>query len=119
MTLGGSHENLIVWQKAVDLCVLLYRFTEPFPVEEKYGLTAQIRRAGVSVPSNIAEGRRRGGSKEFSRYLRIAFGSGAELETQLLISSRLGYLLDDHYVVLKNSLNEIMKILNKLIGSTS
>ena len=116
---GGSHENLIVWQKSVELCVQIYKLTARLPAEEKYGLVAQMRRAGVSIPSNIAEGRRRGGEKEFCRYLRISFGSGAELETQLLIASRLGYLPQADYASIKSSLNEIMKLLNKLTSTTS
>jgi len=119
MMTGGSHENLIVWKKSVDFCVQLYRVTEKFPSEEQYGLTSQMRRAGVSIPSNIAEGRRRGGEKEFCRYLRISFGSGAELETQLLIASRLGYLSETNYSSMKLLLNEIMRLLNKLIRATS
>jgi four helix bundle protein len=119
MMTGGSHENLIVWQKSVDLCVEIYALTKRFPSEEKYGITSQIRRAAVSIPSNIAEGRRRGGDKEFCRYLRISFGSGAELETQLLIASRLGYILEKEYAIAKLSLNEVMKLLNKLISTTS
>jgi four helix bundle protein len=86
-----NYQHLIVWQRAMDLVTDVYRATRAFPKEELYGLTGQIRRAAVSVPSNIAEGQGRGIGKEFCHYLRISNGSRQELETQLLISSRLGY----------------------------
>ncbi|TVU87595.1 four helix bundle protein [Vreelandella titanicae] len=89
-----KHQELRVWQQAMDLVEHIYRVTAEFPDEEKYGLTSQLRRAAVSVPSNIAEGAARGSTKDFVRFLFIARGSLSEIETQLLIGQRLNYLQD-------------------------
>src|SRR5881296_3917583 len=86
------HEKLQTWIESVDLVLNIYRATEVFPREEKYGLTSQIRRAAVSIPANIAEGAGRHSSKEFAHFLSNAQGSASELETELIISNRLGYL---------------------------
>ena len=86
------HENLNVWKKSVDFVVDVYKTTEHFPREEKFGLTSQIRRASVSVSANIAEGAARKSLKEFSHFLSNAQGSASEVETELLISYPLGYL---------------------------
>ena len=86
------HEKLEVWNRAVDFVVTLYKMTEAFPKEEKFGLISQIRRAGVSVPANIAEGAARESVKEFVHFLSNAQGSASELSTELLIAHRLGYL---------------------------
>jgi four helix bundle protein len=94
MAAERTHRDLIAWQEAMNLVEVVYRKTEGFPTREVYGLTAQIRRAAISVPSNIAEGAARNSSREFFQYLGIATGSLAELETQLEISMRLGYLSD-------------------------
>ena len=88
-----SYQDLLVWQKAMDLVVECYRLTQRFPPNEQYGLTSQIRRAAVSVPANIAEGFGRWHSKEFMRFLLTANGSLKGVETHLLISERLGLLL--------------------------
>lgn len=87
-----EHKQLDVWNAAVDFVVEVYEATKDFPKEELYGLTNQVRRAVVSVPSNIAEGAGRNSSKEFTQFLHIALGSLAEVETQLVIAERLGYL---------------------------
>lgn len=87
-----SYKDLIVWQKSTDLCVLVYKITSVFPKSEVYGLTSQIRRACVTIPSNIAEGQMRGHKPEYIQFLRIAYGSGGELETQLLVALKTGYL---------------------------
>jgi four helix bundle protein len=87
-----THKDLDVWKKAMGLARMVYEATQKFPVSEIYGLTSQMRRAAVSVPSNIAEGAARGGSKEFIRFLRIALGSLAELETQVILSADLGFV---------------------------
>src|SRR3989338_3615584 len=92
-----SYRDLVVWQKAMDLVIAVYRLTEIFPVNEQYGLTAQIKRAAISIPSNIAEGRRRGTRKDYRQFLIIAYGSGAELETQSEIAKRLRFINDDDY----------------------
>ncbi len=110
-----SHENLGVWQKAVDLSVFIYKITENFPSREMYGLVSQIRRAAVSIPSNIAEGRRRGTDADFAHFLRLAHGSLAELETQLLISKKLSFVEVTEYegAILKTS--EVSKMLRAMI----
>ena len=109
-----SYENLIVWQKSMDLVVLIYELTNKFPKEEIYGIISQIRRASVSIPSNIAEGSRRSSKKDFRNFLLIAFGSGAELETQIKISERLNFGIKENYAEIKNLLSEVMRMLNKL-----
>src|SRR5882724_757851 len=86
-----SYRDLLVWQKAIELAVLIYRLSEGFPRAEVYGLTSQIRRASVSVPSNIAEGYGRGSRKEYLQFLSIAQGSLKEMETQTIIAQRLNY----------------------------
>lgn len=112
----NSYKELIVWQKSVDLSVMIYQITEGFPKSELYGLTSQIRRCGVSIPSNIAEGQRRGHRTEYIQFLRIAFGSGAELETQILIAFKIGYLNEKQFNQINELLQEIMKMLNSLIS---
>ena len=86
-----NYKELIVWQKSMELVTEVYQLTSQYPSSELYGLTSQSRRCSVSIPSNIAEGRRRGTGKEFRQFLLIAFGSGAELETQLEIVKRLSF----------------------------
>lgn len=110
-----SHKDLKVWKESMELVVLIYAATKEFPKDELYGLTSQIRRAAISIPSNIAEGAGRNGSKEFIRFLYIALGSLSELETQLEIAIKLNYVekLDD--VNLK--IIYIRRMLSKLIGS--
>ena len=100
----------------MDLCVLLYQQTNNFPNSELYGLTSQIRRCAVSIPSNIAEGRLRGHIAEYKHFLHIAYGSAAELETQLIIARRIGYLKENAYDELNTRLVEVMKMLNKLLS---
>src|SRR3989338_1893756 len=85
----ASYRDLIVWQKSMRLVIAVYELTEDFPRSEIYGLTSQMRRAAVSIPSNIAEGRRKGSRKEFKQFLINAFGSGSELETQTEIAKLL------------------------------
>jgi len=112
-----TYKDLIVWQKSMDLIVALYKMTEKLPKSEMFGLTSQMRRSVVSIPSNIAEGRRRGSRKDYRRFLIIAYASGAELETQIEIIKRLpfGKSIDCNGV--DELLLEIMKMLNKMIGS--
>jgi four helix bundle protein len=86
-----SHKDLDVWKKAMELAEQVYKLVKAFPKEEMYGLTAQIKRSVVSVPSNIAEGAARNSRKEFMQFLYVALGSNAEVETQLLLAGRLGY----------------------------
>ena len=109
-----SYENLIVWQKSMDLVTLVYKLTEKFPREEIYGLTMQIRRSSVSIPSNIAEGSRRSSRKDFRNFLLNAYGSGAELETQIKIAKKLQLGEKEEYLKIEDLLSEIMRMLNKL-----
>lgn len=111
----SSYKDLIVWQRAIELVVEIYKLTEDFPREEIYGLTAQMRRSAVSIPSNIAEGRFRGTKKDYSQFLRIAYGSGAELETQIEISRRLPKTKELDYLKASSLLEEVMKMLNVII----
>lgn len=111
----GDYKKLQVWEKSIDLVTEIYKETKVFPSDETYGLISQIRRAAVSIPSNIAEGRMRNGSNEFKQFLFIAFASGGELESQLEISKRLGYIKEEKFNLLINKLSEIMKMLNSLI----
>lgn len=110
-----SYRDLTVYQKSVQLCIDVYLATEVFPRSELYGLTSQMRRCVVAIPSNIAEGQRRGHKAEYIQFLRISFGSGAELETQLLVSYKIGYLSKEKFDSLNTLLEEVMKMLNKLI----
>ena len=112
-----SYTDLINWQKAKDLAVMIYKATDAFPSKEVFGLTAQVRRAAISIPSNIAEGFRRKSKKEKLQFLRIAYGSGAEVETQLIIAKELQYLTKDQFQGLSDLLNEIMSMLNKVISN--
>lgn len=112
-----SYEELVVWQKAIDLVVDVYRITGLFPKTELYGLVSQMRRASVSIPSNIAEGYARKGRQEYIQFLRIAFGSGAELETQLKIAVRLMFVSKNETEKTEILLTEVMKMLNALIRS--
>lgn len=89
-----SFKQLIVWQRAIELVKEIYKITEQFPTQELYGLTNQIRRAAVSIPSNIAEGKKRKTKKDFLQFLRIADGSAAELETQIIIAKHLYSKID-------------------------
>lgn len=112
----SSHKELIVWQKGVALVLLVYKLTKKFPREEIFGLTAQIRRASISIPSNIAEGRSRGTRKDFIHFLRIAYGSGAELETQLTIAKSLGFGTETDYNKIEQLLVEVLKMLNSMLS---
>ena len=89
-----DHKDLDVWKAAIELSLQIYDLTLDFPKEEIYGLTSQLRRSGISVPSNIAEGAARNSDKEFIQFLYIALGSLAEVETQVIISAKLGYMKD-------------------------
>jgi len=111
-----TYKDLVVWQKSIELVIAVYELTDKFSKEEIYGLTSQIRRATVSIPSNIAEGKMRGGDVEFKRFLFIAFASGAELETQLIISKKLPKTTKLDYNKVDSLLEEVMKMLNKLIS---
>ncbi len=109
-----DYKNLIVWNKAMELTEEVYAVTSEFPKQETYGLTNQMRRAAVSVPSNIAEGSRRKGN-DTRQFLRVAYGSGAELETQLELSKRLK-LATRSYERIESLLDEVMRMLNVMIN---
>jgi len=106
-----THKDLDVWKKSVDFVVNIYRITSKFPKEEIYGITSQIRRASVSIPSNIAEGAGRNSDKEFLYFLSIALGSIAETDTQLLISKELNFMAELEYENLLNDLIEVRKMI--------
>ena len=114
-----SYKELIVWQRAMELVELVYTLTNNFPKQEMYGLTSQIRRSAVSIPSNIAEGKFRHSTKDFKRFLQIAFASGAELETQIELSKRMEYINEEEFRDIQLVLNEVMKMLNALLTKFS
>jgi len=110
----GSYKSLIVWQKSIKLVKLVYKLTQAFPNEEKFGLTSQIRRAAVSIPSNIAEGQARRTTGDYIRFVSMAEGSLAELETQLIIAIDLGFCINSDNAECFSLLTEIRKMLNAL-----
>lgn len=112
-----SYKDLEVWQKGMALVKDIYKVTADFPGEEKFGLVNQVRRAAVSIPSNIAEGHARSTTGEFKRFTSIAMGSLAELETQLILSAELGYLNDNAITGLLDQLDIIGKMLRGLYKS--
>ncbi|MFN7088330.1 MAG: four helix bundle protein [Candidatus Paceibacteria bacterium] len=111
-----SYKDLIVWQKSVELAIAIYKLTEKFPKTEIYGLMSQMRRAAISIPSNIAEGRKRGSIKDFRQFLIIAYSPSAELETQLEIVKKLPFGKSLDYSKIDSLLLEVMKMLNKILS---
>ena len=109
------HHNLLAWQEAIVLVKEVYRLTESFPSHEMYGLTSQMRRAAVSVPSNIAEGAARKGDVEFLQFLSISRGSLSELETQVIIASELGYISDKTVIMLQ--IEKVFGLIGGLMNS--
>jgi four helix bundle protein len=109
-----SHRDLIVWQKAMDLVVEVYRLAERFPKAETYRLVSQITRAAASIPANIAEGQARASSREFAHYLSIAKGSLMETETFLILGVRLGYIKNSDARDASSMIIEISKMLTSL-----
>jgi four helix bundle protein len=112
-------KELKVWHKAHRCALEIYRHTQSFPVEERFGLMIQLRRAATSVASNIAEGCGREGERELARFLSIAAGSASEVEYQLLLAHDLGYLSDDLHRQLENQTNEVKRMLNSFIKTLS
>lgn len=110
-----KYEDLIVWQKAMDLVVNIYKIVKLLPDEERYTLSDQMKRAALSIPSNIAEGQERNTTKDFVKFLHIAKGSRSELETQLLLCIRLNYLTQEQAETAQNLLTEIGKMLHSLV----
>ena len=113
---ASSYKDLFVWQKSMELAQEIYRLTKLLPKEEAFSLSDQMRRAAVSIPSNIAEGQERNSGKEFVRFLSIARGSRAELETQLQICVMVGYLSNTDVLAATRLLKEIGKMLTALIS---
>ena len=112
-----NYQELIVWQKAMDLVEDVYKSSKDFPREELYGLTSQIRRAAVSIPSNIAEGQGRRTTLDFLRHLSIAYGSLREVETQILIARRLKYVAQTRVDEVMELAGEVGRLLNGLMNS--
>ena len=110
-----THKDLIVWQRSIALVKGIYLTTQRFPQHELYGITSQMRRAAVSVPSNIAEGAARNSAKDFTRFLYLALGSLSELETQIIISNELGFLPQDSSMALTDKCVEIRRMMLALI----
>ena len=111
-----KHKDLIVWQKSIFLVQRLYEITRMFPKDEIYGITSQMRRAAVSIPSNIAEGFGRGHDRELLHFLYISLGSASELETQLVICRNIHYLQNEQFDELSNLNSEIIRMLSSLIN---
>ena len=114
-----SVEELEVFKKAHKLTLNTYKISEKFPVEERFGLTSQIRRAGASICTNLMEGSHRLGKKEFRQFVGIAKGSAGELKYHLLLAKDLGYLLEDQFSTMRSEAEEISKMLNGLASSLS
>lgn len=114
-----NYKQLDVWDRAIELATGLYSLTKSFPKEEKYGLVSQMRRAAVSISSNIAEGAGRNSDNEFRHFLNVAFGSCSELETQLIISHKLNYLSQQNFTELNSQLIEVQKMIFSLIKKFS
>ena len=110
-----SYKELIVWQKSMDLTIMVYKAVKQLPKEDIFSLSDQIRRAAISIPSNIAEGQQRLSGKEFIHFLSIAKGSLAELETQLMICERLNYMTSAQTKPIMDLCIEISKMLNSLL----
>ena len=109
-----NFEKLDVWQKAIDFADLVYNFTRTFPADERFGLTNQMRRAAVSIASNIAEGTSRISQADFRRFIEIATGSVFEVMSQAFLSRRQGFLNDEHFRVMYNAAEEVGRMLSGL-----
>jgi four helix bundle protein len=116
--MGYAFEKLEVWQKSRLLVKKVYMITEKFPIEESYGLTSQLRRASVSVSSNIAEGSTRWGKRDKARFYEIAYGSLIEVMNQLILSADLDFMDEDELDAIKPQINEISRMLDALYKST-
>jgi four helix bundle protein len=117
--MSSTYRDLRVWREAMKLAVAVYKATESFPAQERYGITAQIRRSAVSIPSNIAEGKGRRTDRDFLSFLFRARGSRLELETQLLLATELGYLVDAEAQQLLGAAARVGSALAGLINSLS
>lgn len=117
MASDRTYRELRVWQKGIAFAAALYEATEEFPKAEQYGLRSQMRRAAVSVPSNIAEGHQRDSTAEYIRFCRVAMGSTGEIDTQLEIAKRLGLFSDEQHSAMDEQLDDIRRMLTGLINS--
>ena len=113
------HENLTLWKKAIEFVVAIYKVTEHFPKEEKFGLTSQLRRASVSIVANISEGAARQSSKEFRQFLSHSQGSASEVDTELVIAFRLNYMRQVDFRRLTDDLDHIGRMITKLSKSVA
>jgi len=109
-----NYKKLIIWQKAVDLSVDIYNLTKKFLEEEKFGMTMQARKSVCSMAYNIAEGSRKSSGKDFNRFLEISDGSSAELNTQLIISNKVGYISDEELELFEPQIEEIQRMIKSL-----
>ncbi|EMR04726.1 four helix bundle protein [Cesiribacter andamanensis] len=114
-----NFRNLKVWQQSIELVVDVYKHSKHFPKEEMFGLTSQIRRSAVSVPSNIAEGSAKSSEKDFARYLEISMGSSYEVETQLIIANRLSMLPSKEFDQMIDDIHEVQRMIAGLSKSLS
>jgi four helix bundle protein len=112
-----NFKNLKVWQKSVDLAVKIYHITKEFPSEEKFGMSSQMRRASVSIPSNIAEGTAKSTSKSFVNSLDISLGESYELETQAIITNLVGLLDKEQFTSLESDISEVQRMINGFIST--
>jgi four helix bundle protein len=117
MKIKHNFKNLKVWKKSVDLAVNVYNLTKAFPSEEKFGITSQMRRASVSIPSNIAEGTAKSTSKSFVNSLDISLGESFELETQAIIANLVGLIDDDKFAALDSDITEVQRMINGLVST--
>ena len=113
----SNFKQLDVWKKGIEIVELIYEISKKLPKEERYGLTSQMQKAAISIPSNIAEGYSRGYRKEFHRFCQMALGSCSELETHMIIDDRQGYLSKEDFTKLEECLNYESRMLWKLIKS--
>ena len=111
------HQKLDLWTRAIEFVLAIYKLTERFPTEEKFGLTSQMRRASVSIAANISEGAARTSVKEFMQFLSHSQGSASEVDTELIIAARLGYVLDEEYQKLSRDLDDIGRMITRLSQS--
>ena len=111
-----NYKDLVLWRKAMDLAVVVHQSCTTFPPSESYGLVPQLRRAAISIPSNIAEGYARSSRKEYIYFLHVARGSMAELETQLLLAQRVGYLPESALSILQAQISEVGRILHAVVA---
>lgn len=113
--MAGNFRELVVWQKAMNLTAEVYRLAKSLPAEERYALSDQMRRAAVSIPSNIAEGNSRGSNKDYAHFLSVARGSNSELVTQLLLCTMVGYLTENDISQALSVSEEVGRMLTSLI----